>query len=93
MTGLQRPNALGLSWHSVPSATRYYLQVWLVKAAPGQAVTPNSRVNVAAQTMGPRYTLDAAAMPSGAYQWRTAAVNGQGERISRWTPAQTVTLN
>jgi hypothetical protein len=93
MTGLQRPNALGLSWHSVPGATRYYLQVWLVKAAPGQTITPNSQVNIAAQTTGPRYTLDAAAMPSSTYQWRAAAINTQGELISHWTPAQTVTLS
>jgi hypothetical protein len=89
----RRCRRLGLSWHSVPGATRYYLHVWLVKAAPGQTITPDSQVNIAAQTTGLRYTLDAAAMPSGTYQWCTAAVNAQGELISRWAPAQTVTLN
>jgi hypothetical protein len=84
---------LVLSWRKVPGAARYDVQVWLVKAAPGQTITPDSQVNVAAQTTGLRYTLDAAALPSGTYQWRTAAVNAQGELISRWTPAQTVTLS
>jgi hypothetical protein len=93
MTGLQRPNAVALSWHSVPGAARYYLQVWLVKAAPGQTITPDSQVNVAAQTTGLYYVLDAAAMPAGTYLWRTTAVNAYGALISRWTPAQTVTLD
>jgi hypothetical protein len=93
MTGLQRPYPLVLSWQPVKNAARYDVQVWLVKAAPGQTITPDSEVNIAAQTTGPSVMLDDAAMPSGTYQWRTAAVNAQGELISRWTPAQTVTLN
>jgi hypothetical protein len=82
-----------LSWRKVPGAARYYLQFWLVKAAPGQTITLDSDVNIATQTAGPRATLDDAAMPAGTYQWRTAAVNAHGSVISRWTPPQTVTLN
>jgi hypothetical protein len=92
MTGLQRPNPLVLSWRKVPGATCYDLQVWLVKAAPGQTITPDSEVNVATQTTGPHATLDDATMPAGIYQWRTAAVNAQDSLMSGWTPVQTVTL-
>jgi hypothetical protein len=88
-----RPTPLVLSWRKVPGAARYYLQVWLVKAAPGHTITPDSEVNIATQTTRPRATLDDAAMPAGTYQWRTAAVNAQGSLISRWTSAQTVTLS
>jgi hypothetical protein len=84
MTGLQRPTPLVLSWRKVPGATRYYVQVCLVQAAPGQTITPDSQVNVVVRTMGLRYTLDAA-MPAGTYEWRTAAVNAHGSVISRWT--------
>jgi hypothetical protein len=93
MTGLQRPHALVLSWRSVPGATRYYLQVWLVKATPGQTITPDAQVNVAAQTTELYYILDAAAMPSGIYQWRTTAVNAHSAIISRWTSPQAVTVS
>jgi hypothetical protein len=93
MTGLRRPNALVLTWHSVPGAARYDVQVWLVQAAPGQTITSDSEVNIARQTTGPSATLDDAAMPSGTYQWRTAAVNAHGSLISGWTPAQTISLS
>jgi hypothetical protein len=93
MTGLQRPNRLVLSWRKIPGAARYDVQVWLIKAAPGQTITPDSEVNIATQTTGPRAMLDDAAMPAGTYQWRVAAVNAHGSLISRWMPAQTVTLN
>jgi hypothetical protein len=93
MTGLQRPNQLVLSWRKVPGASRYDAQVWLVKAAPGQTITPDSEVNIATQTTGPRATLDDATMPAGTYEWRTAAVNAHGSVISHWTPAPTVILN
>jgi hypothetical protein len=93
MTGLQRADPLVLSWRKVPGAARYYLQVWLVQAAPGQTITPDSEVNIATQTTGPRAMLDDATMRAGTYQWRTAAVNAHGSVISHWTPAQTVTLN
>jgi hypothetical protein len=91
MTGLQRPYPLILSWHPVKNAARYDVQVWLV--TPNEGVTPDDEANIAAQTRGTHYTLNDAAMPSGTYQWRTAAVNARGELISRWTPAQTVTLS
>jgi hypothetical protein len=92
MTGLQRPTPLVLSWRKVPAAARYDVEVWLVKAAPEQTITPDSEVNIATQTTGPRATLDDATMPAGTYEWRTAAVNAHGSVISHWTPAQTVTL-
>jgi hypothetical protein len=68
------------------------VQVWLVKAAPGQTITPDSEVNVAMQTTGPDATLDNVAMPAGTYQWRVAAVNAHGSLISGWTQPQTVTV-
>src|SRR5437763_13398947 len=85
----QRPQSYGAS----RQCRRKTLQDWLVKAAPGQTITPDSEVNIATQTTGPRATLDDAAMPAGTYQWRTAAVNAHGSLISRWTPVQSVTLN
>jgi hypothetical protein len=93
MTGLQRANPLVLSWQKVPRAARYYLQVWLVTAAPGQTITPDSEVTIATQTTGPHARFEDAAMPAGTYEWRTATVGAHGSLISGWTPARTVSLN
>lgn len=83
---------LPFTWHAYRHAVYYDLQIWLVQAAKGQALTTHSVTNYAVRLKGTSYGLSVKMMPKGVYQWRMAATNAQGALISSWTPVGTVTI-
>ncbi len=83
---------LPVQWQPVPGAASYDLQLWLVKASPGQKVSASSVVNFAATLRGTVAIVDVHRMPRGSYQWRMAATDAQGSLVTAWTPPEALTL-
>jgi hypothetical protein len=80
------------TWRPYRGAAYYDLQLWLVKADPGQRPSNASLTTYVARLMGARFTLGNKRMLKGVYHWRMAAANAQGELISPWTPDASVTI-
>jgi hypothetical protein len=85
-------SAIPFAWSAYPRATAYYLQLWLLRLAPGQALTITSRTIASARLTGTRTTFNAAAMPEGTYRWRMVAVGTRGQLLSGWSQERDFTL-
>jgi hypothetical protein len=81
------------SWTSVPGAIAYYLDAYLVKAAPDAAITASTSMNISWQGATTSYSLDTTHLVKGTYRWRVAAIDQAGALIQPgWTAERTFTL-
>lgn len=83
---------LTLAWSAYHHATAYDIQLWLVQAATGQALSAHSSSVVSRRVQAARLVLATAGLVPGTYHWRVVATDRTGTLITVWTPDQVLRL-